>query len=121
MSDITRQAIEQLRQQLEAAQEEARNERTRAEAVEADLRDLRKALTIDHSQPSQFVAVVGACNYELEFTRLIRVVGPFPTRDAATAAGEIESQNHEPDEAADESSIEFDVVAWQGVREVANG
>jgi len=98
-----------------AAELGASEQRKRAEAAEEELRELRKALVPNSAQPHRFVAVVGACTYQLNFARLIRVVGPFDTKEAAKAGGQAESERHRPDDANDESSIEFDVVAWQEV------
>lgn len=141
--------------ECKALREEAGQQRTRAQAAEAELREmrkdrdaallilpagcgsladaantlrqesdsletanqqLRKALAPAAGQPHRFVAVVGACSDRVDFTRLIRVVGPFDTAEAAKASGEIECGRHQPDTARDdEVSIEFEVVAWQEV------
>jgi hypothetical protein len=77
---------------------------------------LRKLLA-PAGAPHRFVAVVGACDYRVNFTRLIRVLGPFETAELAKAAGHAECERHQPDNARDdETSIEFEVVAWQEVR-----
>lgn len=108
---------ENLQADRDATWEECQQQRTRAEAAESELRDLRKALTPAAGQSHRFVAVVGACSDRVDFTRLIRVVGPFDTAEAAKAAGEIECARHRPDVAHDdEVSIEFEVVAWQEAR-----
>jgi hypothetical protein len=62
----------------------------------------------------RYAAVVGACSYQLDFTRILCVVGPFATEAEARAAGEAESEALSPQNLQDdESSIEFDVVVMK--------
>ena len=82
-----------------------------------DLQTGIRKLLAPAGAPHRFVAVVGACDYRVNFTRLIRVLGPFETAELAKAAGHAECERHQPDNARDdETSIEFEVVAWQEVR-----